>query len=116
MIILSLDPGPVLSAYLVLDTEDYRIIDKGKVENDKLMALVKPGYFALMGIEGFQRFGRILPSRGNIDSAAGSFQNIADTVFITEESNRLSRTGKDYAIILGKHAGRLFREVRYPRY
>ena len=59
MIILGIDPGPVLSAYLVLDTDidGYQILDKGKVENDKLMALVKTGYYDLMAIEGFQSFG-----------------------------------------------------------
>jgi len=57
MILLAIDPGPTLSAYLVLETEGYQIIDKGKVDNDKLMELVKTGYFDMMAIEVMQSFG-----------------------------------------------------------
>lgn len=70
MIILGIDPGPTLSAYLVLDTEDYRIIDKGKVENDKLMELVKTGYFDLMVIEWIQNYGARLIG-GKVRGGAG---------------------------------------------
>jgi len=57
MILLAIDPGPTLSAYLVLETEGYQILDKGKVENDKLMELVKTGYYDMMAIEVMQSFG-----------------------------------------------------------
>ncbi len=57
LILLAIDPGTTLSAYLVLDTATYEIVDKGKVENDKLMELVKTGYFDMLAIEGFQSFG-----------------------------------------------------------
>ena len=57
MILLAIDPGPTQSAYCVVDIDTYEILDKGKVENDKLMELVKTGYFDLMAIEGFQSFG-----------------------------------------------------------
>lgn len=57
MIILAVDPGTSLSAYLVMETDDYSIIDKGKVANDVLIGMVKTGYFDMLAIEGFQSFG-----------------------------------------------------------
>ena len=57
MHLLAIDPGTTLSAYLVLETDDYTILDKGKVENDKLMELVKTGYFDMLAPECFQSFG-----------------------------------------------------------
>lgn len=57
MIILAVDPGTIESAFVVLETEDYTIIDKGKVENDVLIGMVKTGYFDMLAIEGFQSFG-----------------------------------------------------------
>jgi len=57
MILMAIDPGTTLSAYLVLDTATYEIVDKGKVENDNLMELVKTGYFDMMAVECFQSFG-----------------------------------------------------------
>lgn len=57
MIILAVDPGTSLSGYLVMDTDTYEIIDKGKVENDVLTGMVKTGYFDMLAIEGFQSFG-----------------------------------------------------------
>ena len=57
-LILGIDPGTSLSAYCVMDSEDMsRIIDKGKVENEELIGIVKAGYFDVMVIEGFQSFG-----------------------------------------------------------
>jgi hypothetical protein len=40
-----------------METDDYSIIDKGKVENDVLIGMVKTGYFDMLAIEGFQSFG-----------------------------------------------------------
>ena len=57
MIVMAIDPGPAMSAYCVVDTATYEIVDKGKVENDKLMELVKTGYFDMMAVECFQSFG-----------------------------------------------------------
>ena len=56
-IVLSIDPGTSLSAYLVMETEDYKILDKGKVANDVLIGMVRTGYFDMLAIEGFQSFG-----------------------------------------------------------
>ena len=56
-VILSIDPGTSLSAYLVMETEDYKILDKGKVANDVLIGMVRTGYFDMLAIEGFQSFG-----------------------------------------------------------
>ena len=56
-IVLSIDPGTSLSAYLVMETDDYTILDKGKVANDVLIGMVKTGYFDMLAIEGFQSFG-----------------------------------------------------------
>jgi hypothetical protein len=56
-VILSIDPGTSLSAFVVLETEDYKILDKGKVENDVLIGMVRTGYFDMLAIEGFQSFG-----------------------------------------------------------
>jgi hypothetical protein len=56
-VIFSIDPGTSQSAFLVLDTDTYEIIDKGKVENDVLIGMVKTGYFDILAIEGFQSFG-----------------------------------------------------------
>ena len=57
MLLVAIDPGTSLSAYLVMETDDYSIIDKGKVENDVLTGMVKTGYFDMLAIEGFQSFG-----------------------------------------------------------
>ena len=57
MILMAIDPGTTQSAYLVMETDDYSIIDKGKVENDVLIGMVKTGYFDMLAIEGFQSFG-----------------------------------------------------------
>lgn len=57
MIILAVDPGTIESAFVVLETEDYAILDKGKVANAELIDLVKTGYFDMLAIEGFQSFG-----------------------------------------------------------
>ena len=57
MILLSIDPGTTQSAYLVMETDDYTILDKGKVANAELIAMVRTGYFDMLAIEGFQSFG-----------------------------------------------------------
>jgi len=57
VIILAVDPGTIESAFVVLETDDYSIIDKGKVENAELIAMVRTGYFDILAIEGFQSFG-----------------------------------------------------------
>lgn len=57
MIILAVDPGTIESAFVVLETEDYTILDKGKVANAELIDLVKTGYFDMLAIECFQSFG-----------------------------------------------------------
>ena len=57
VIILGIDPGPAMSAFCVLETDDYTILDKGKVENDALVTLVKTGYFDMLAIECMQSFG-----------------------------------------------------------
>jgi len=57
VIILAVDPGTIESAFVVLETEDYSIIDKGKVANAELIAMVRTGYFDILAIEGFQSFG-----------------------------------------------------------
>ena len=57
MIILGIDPGPVLSAYLVMESSTYEIVDKGKIDNDKLIGIVKTGYFDMLAIEGMQFYG-----------------------------------------------------------
>ena len=56
-IVLSIDPGTSLSAFVVLETDDYSIIDKCKVDNDVLIGMVRTGYFDMLAIEGFQSFG-----------------------------------------------------------
>jgi Holliday junction resolvasome RuvABC endonuclease subunit len=56
-VLMAIDPGTSESAFVVMDTEDYRIVDKGKIENDALMALIKTGYFDMMAIEAMQSFG-----------------------------------------------------------
>ena len=57
MIILAADPGTSQSAFLVLGDRHYEIIDKGKVANAELIAMVRTGYFDMLAIEGFQSFG-----------------------------------------------------------
>ena len=57
MLLVAIDPGTSLSAYLVMETDDYSIIDKGKVANAELIAMVRTGYFDMLAIEGFQSFG-----------------------------------------------------------
>ena len=57
MLLVAIDPGTSLSAYLVMETDDYSIIDKGKVANAELIAMVRTGYFDILAIEGFQSFG-----------------------------------------------------------
>jgi len=57
MIILAVDPGTSLSAYVAMDTKDYTILDKGKVDNDKMKEIVSEAYYDRLDIEGFQSFG-----------------------------------------------------------
>ena len=57
MVLLAIDPGTSQSAFLVLDTDTYEIVDKGKVANAELIAMVRTGYFDMLAIEGFQSFG-----------------------------------------------------------
>lgn len=75
-VLMAIDPGTSESAFVVMDTEDYRIVDKGKVENDALMALVKTGYFDMMAIEWIQNYGARLIG-GKVVGGAG--QSIFET-------------------------------------
>jgi len=45
MLLLSVDAGTTKSAYVVVDTVDYRIISSGKVDNDELMQIIKNEYY-----------------------------------------------------------------------
>ena len=57
-LILGIDPGTSLSAYCVMDSEDMsRILDKGKVENEELIGIVKAGYFDVCVVECFRNYG-----------------------------------------------------------
>ena len=57
MLLLAVDPGTFQSAYLVMESPTYEIVDKGKIDNDKLIGIVKTGYFDMLAIECMQSFG-----------------------------------------------------------
>jgi len=57
MILLSIDPGTELSAYAVMDMEDYRIIAKGKIENEDMLSIVKNEYYDDIAIEMIASYG-----------------------------------------------------------
>ena len=76
MVLLAIDPGTSQSAFLVLDTDTYSIIDKGKVENDVLIGMVKTGYFDMLVIEWIQNYGARLIG-GKVVGGAG--QSVFET-------------------------------------
>lgn len=55
--VLGVDPGTSQSAYVVVNIDDYRILDKGKVENEKMLEIVKTGYYDEMTIEMIASYG-----------------------------------------------------------
>ena len=57
LVVMAIDPGTTQSAFCVLETDDYTILDKGKIDNDKLIGIVKTGYFDMLAIECMQSFG-----------------------------------------------------------
>lgn len=58
MLILSIDPAPVQSAYCIIDTDDYYCIECGKVDNKVLVTRIeyKDGYDRAV-IEGVSSYG-----------------------------------------------------------
>lgn len=55
--VLGIDPGTTQSAFVVVNIDDYRILDKGKVDNAKMLEIVKTGYYDEMCIEGIASYG-----------------------------------------------------------
>lgn len=56
-VLIGIDPGPAFSAFVVVNIDDYRILDKGKVDNDKMLEIVKTGYYDEMTIEMIASYG-----------------------------------------------------------
>lgn len=54
--VLAIDPGDKLSGYAVIDTEDYKPISFGKVENELLRERMKQGYFGDVEATGEDEF------------------------------------------------------------
>ena len=57
MLIIGVDPGTTMSAYVVMDTDDYSIVDKGKIHNDDLLRFIREDNFGVLAIEVMQSFG-----------------------------------------------------------
>ena len=57
MILLAIDPGSSESAYCVIETTDYSIIDFGKVPNEVILADAKEKYYDAVAIEMVSSFG-----------------------------------------------------------
>jgi hypothetical protein len=56
-ILLAIDTGTRDSAYAVVDTETYRIIESKKVPNAQLMTVVRKGYYDMCVVEMFSSYG-----------------------------------------------------------
>jgi len=57
MILLAVDTGTTKSAYVYVDTETYKIEESGKVDNEKMMEIVRYGYYDACAIEMFSSYG-----------------------------------------------------------
>lgn len=58
MIILAIDPAPVLSAYCIIDTTDYFCLECGKVENKRLKHIIERRFeYDRAVIEGVSSYG-----------------------------------------------------------
>jgi len=56
-VLMSIDPGTTQSAYCIVNVDDYRILEKGKVDNAKMLEIVKEGYYDCLAIEGIASYG-----------------------------------------------------------
>jgi hypothetical protein len=56
-VLMAIDPGTTQSAFVVVNIDDYRILDKGKVDNTKMLDIVKTGYYDEMCIEWIASYG-----------------------------------------------------------
>lgn len=57
MILLAIDTGTVKSAYVVVDTNTYKIEESGKIDNGKMLDMVRFGYYDACVIEMFSSYG-----------------------------------------------------------
>lgn len=88
-ILLSIDPGTSLSAFVVVDIDTYEILDKGKVENDIFMQkIVKGGYYDFLCVEGMSSYNQPIG------------QETMDTIFL---SGRFYQVAEDRASVIKRH-------------
>jgi hypothetical protein len=57
MLLLAIDTGTLQSAYVVVDTETYKIITSGKISNEEMLQLVRTGYYDVCVVEMFSSYG-----------------------------------------------------------
>ena len=57
MVLLAIDTGTAKSAYVMVDTNTYKIEESGKVDNEKMMEIVRFGYYDACVIEMFSSYG-----------------------------------------------------------
>ena len=57
-LILAIDPGTTQSAYCVMESDNMsRLLDKGKVDNERIIEIVQEGYFDVVVVECFKSYG-----------------------------------------------------------
>lgn len=83
--VLGVDPGTNFSAYVVVNIDDYRILDKGKVDNDKMLQIVKTGYYDYLVVEGMTSYNQPIG------------QETMDTIFL---SGRFYQIAEDRAYVV----------------
>lgn len=78
-VVLGIDPGTTQSAFVVVNIDDYRILDKGKVDNDKMLEIVKTGYYDFLVIEGMTSYNQPI-GQETMDSIfmSGRFFQVAE--------------------------------------
>ena len=84
-VLMSIDPGTSESAYVIVNIDDYRILDKGKVSNDKMIEIVKTGYYDYLVVEGMSSYNQPIG------------QETMDTIFF---SGRLFQIAEDRAYVI----------------
>lgn len=83
--VLGIDPGSTQSGYVVVNIDDYRILDKGKVDNTKMLEIVKTGYYDYLVVEGMTSYNQPIG------------QETMDTIFM---SGRFFQVAEDRASVI----------------
>ena len=57
MLLLAIDTGTLYSAYVIVETSTYKIEESGKVPNEKMLDIVRNGYYDASVVEMFSSYG-----------------------------------------------------------